>query len=108
MIDAGGSQAAPDARRLTYLVDAMTAPVSSTEIRRRVATGASIAGLVPPAGCLLFNCSGRGKSLYGIPHQDVKTIQTISGKVPVGGFFCNGEISHNRLYGYTGVLTLFV
>jgi small ligand-binding sensory domain FIST len=24
------------------------------------------------------------------------------------GFFCNGEISHNRLYGYTGVLTLFL
>jgi hypothetical protein len=24
------------------------------------------------------------------------------------GFFGNGEICHNRLYGYTGVLTLFV
>jgi small ligand-binding sensory domain FIST len=23
------------------------------------------------------------------------------------GFFANGEISRNRLYGYTGVLTLF-
>jgi small ligand-binding sensory domain FIST len=23
------------------------------------------------------------------------------------GFFANGEISHNRLYGFTGVLTLF-
>ena len=22
------------------------------------------------------------------------------------GFFCNGEISHNRVYGYTGVLSL--
>lgn len=27
---------------------------------------------------------------------------------PMVGFFGNGEISHNRLYGYTGVLTLFV
>jgi small ligand-binding sensory domain FIST len=26
--------------------------------------------------------------------------------VPLAGFFANGEISHNRLYGYTGVLTL--
>jgi hypothetical protein len=23
------------------------------------------------------------------------------------GFFANGEIYHNRLYGYTGVLTVF-
>ena len=29
------------------------------------------------------------------------------GEVPLVGFFCNGEISHDRLYGYTGVLTLF-
>ena len=26
---------------------------------------------------------------------------------PLVGFFCNGEISRDRLYGYTGVLTLF-
>jgi len=24
------------------------------------------------------------------------------------GFFCNGEISHNRVYGYTGVLSLYL
>jgi small ligand-binding sensory domain FIST len=30
------------------------------------------------------------------------------GAFPLVGFFCNGEISHNGLYGYTGVLTLFV
>ena len=29
------------------------------------------------------------------------------GDFPLAGFFCNGEISHDRLYGYTGVLTLF-
>ena len=28
--------------------------------------------------------------------------------VPLVGFFCNGEISHDRLYGYTGVLSLFL
>jgi len=30
-----------------FLIDAPTAPVSSTEVRRRLAGGASIAGLVP-------------------------------------------------------------
>ncbi len=29
-------------------------------------------------------------------------------EVPLVGFFCNGEISHNRVYGYTGVLSLFL
>jgi small ligand-binding sensory domain FIST len=35
-------------------------------------------------------------------------IQDVFGDIPLVGFFCNGEISHNRLYGYTGVLTLFI
>ena len=65
----------------------------------------------PPAGCLLFNCTGRGKSLYGVSHQDVKTIQLVNGKVPIGGFFCNGEIGPvggtNFLHGYTASLALF-
>ena len=67
--------------------------------------------LPPPVGGLLFNCTGRGKSLYGIANQDIKTIQTVSGKLPVGGFFCNGEIGPvggtNFLHGYTASLGLF-
>jgi small ligand-binding sensory domain FIST len=66
---------------------------------------------LPPAGALLFNCTGRGKSLYGVAHQDVKTIQMVSGKLPIGGFFCNGEIGPvggvNLLHGYTASLGLF-
>jgi len=27
--------------------------------------------------------------------------------VPLTGFYANGEIGRHRLYGYTGVLTLF-
>ena len=30
------------------------------------------------------------------------------GDIPLAGFFAGGEISHDRLYGYTGVLTLFL
>ena len=29
------------------------------------------------------------------------------GDIPVVGFFGNGEISHDRLYTYTGVLTVY-
>ena len=35
-------------------------------------------------------------------------IQDSLGDVPLVGFFGNGEISHNRVYAYTGVLTLFI
>lgn len=28
------------------------------------------------------------------------------GEVPLIGFYANGEISNNRLYGYTGVLAV--
>lgn len=46
MIDPAGG--APD-RPGIFLIDAPTAPVSSTDVRRRVQTGASIDGLVPAA-----------------------------------------------------------
>ena len=40
--------------------------------------------------------------------EELKAIRDRLGDFPLVGFFANGEISHNRLYGYTGVLTLFL
>lgn len=84
---------------------------SRQELRRRLQQADHTGQAPPPAGCLLFNCTGRGKSLYGSAHQDVKLIQTVSGKVPIGGFFCNGEIGPvggtNFLHGYTASIGLF-
>ena len=34
-------------------------------------------------------------------------IQAELGNIPLAGFYANGEIADHRLYGYTGVLTLF-
>jgi small ligand-binding sensory domain FIST len=62
----------------------------------------------PPRGALYFSCLGRGASLFGENSDELRMIQDGLGDVPLVGFFCNGEISHNRLYGYTGVLTLFL
>jgi small ligand-binding sensory domain FIST len=61
-----------------------------------------------PRGGLYYSCLGRGASLFGPDSGELKMIREALGDVPLVGFFCNGEISHNRLYGYTGVLTLFV
>ncbi|HUF82790.1 MAG TPA: FIST C-terminal domain-containing protein, partial [Burkholderiales bacterium] len=61
-----------------------------------------------PRGGLYYTCLGRGASLFGPNSEELKMIREALGEFPLVGFFCNGEISHNRLYGYTGVLTLFV
>ena len=37
----------------------------------------------------------------------LQTIRRELGDVPLVGFFAGGEIAHHRLYGYTGVLTVF-
>jgi small ligand-binding sensory domain FIST len=61
-----------------------------------------------PRGGVYYSCIGRGASLFGPDSAELKMIHETLGEFPLVGFFCNGEISHNRLYGYTGVLTLFV
>jgi small ligand-binding sensory domain FIST len=61
-----------------------------------------------PKGGLYYSCLGRGKNLFGNDSQELRAIQTILGDFPLVGFFANGEISHQRLYNYTGVLTVFL
>jgi small ligand-binding sensory domain FIST len=61
-----------------------------------------------PRGGVYYSCIGRGASLFGEDSTELRMIRNELGDFPLVGFFCNGEISHNRLYGYTGVLTLFL
>lgn len=60
-----------------------------------------------PKGALYHTCLGRGRHLFGEDSAELKLIQTHLGDVPLVGFYANGEICHDRLYGYTGVLTVF-
>jgi small ligand-binding sensory domain FIST len=61
-----------------------------------------------PRGGVYYSCLGRGPALFGPESSETRMIREALGDFPLVGFFCNGEISHNRLYGYTGVLTLFL
>lgn len=61
-----------------------------------------------PRGAVYYSCLGRGESLFGAKSAELALIQQVLGDMPLVGFFANGEISHDRLYGYTGVLTLFI
>jgi small ligand-binding sensory domain FIST len=58
-------------------------------------------------GGVYYSCLARGRYMFGKDSQELRLIQAELGDVPIVGFFANGEISHNRLYGYTGVLALF-
>lgn len=59
-------------------------------------------------GGVYYTCVGRGPNLFDSNSGELRIIQEELGDIPLTGFYCNGEISHNRLYGYTGVLTLFL
>ncbi len=70
-----------------------------SDLKKRAAT--------PPKGGVYFSCLARGPNMFGDASQELKIIERELGDVPLVGFFCNGEISHGRLYTYTDVLTLF-
>lgn len=58
-------------------------------------------------GGIYVSCLGRGRHQFGAEGAELAIVQDALGDVPLVGFFANGEIFANRLYGYTGVLTLF-
>lgn len=64
-----------------------------------------------PEGALLFSCTGRGRGLYGQSGHDSGMFHNRLGPVPLGGFFCNGEIGPVQgktfVHGYTSAFALF-
>jgi len=61
----------------------------------------------PPKAGIYVSCIARGAALFGEPGVETGMIRDRFGDIPLIGFFANGEISRDRLYGHTGVLTLF-
>lgn len=59
-------------------------------------------------GAIYVSCAGRGGPHFGQPHAELQWVRRALGDVPLVGFFASGEIAHRQLYGYTGVLTVFV
>lgn len=62
-----------------------------------------------PKAALYYSCVARGPNLFGRNSEELTRVsEAIGADVPLVGFFANGEICSNRLYGYTGVLTLIL
>ncbi len=83
---------------------------SLLELRKRVETEE---GVFAPKGAVYISCVARAFSDPGLSdnpheHNEVELIQDILGDVPLTGFYAGGEISKARLYGYTGILVLFL
>ena len=81
---------------------------TAREDLRRMLTAIQKGLTGPPKGGIYVSCLGRGRHLFGEDSEELKLIASQLGEFPLVGFYANGEISQDRLYGYTGVLTLFV
>ena len=58
-------------------------------------------------GAVYISCLGRGGAHFGGPHAEMKIVQHALGDVPVVGFFAGGEIAHQHILSYSGVLMVF-
>ena len=99
-----GEQVAAGDRVLFVRRDRAAAEEDLVRMVRRLKRGTAGA---PKAG-LYFSCVARGPNMFGPDSAELNILRRELGDLPLVGMFCNGEISKNRLYGYTGVLTLFL
>jgi small ligand-binding sensory domain FIST len=91
-----------------HLRDATT---SAMDLERALTTYQASSLAHPAGAALLFSCEGRGIGLYGQADHDSNAFRRLVADVPIGGFFCGGEIGpvHNSTYlhGYTSSFAVF-
>jgi small ligand-binding sensory domain FIST len=63
-----------------------------------------------PLAALMFSCVGRGAGLYGKANFDSELFKRYFHDIPMGGYFCAGEIGpvsgRTFLHGYTSVFAI--
>lgn len=79
--------------------------IEHTLHRHKLAAGSKVTAAV------LFSCLSRGSRFYGQADHDSDAFRRIVADVPLGGFFCGGEIGQVRgttyLHGHTSVFGTF-
>lgn len=79
-----------------------------TQIREHLDERAEAGGApVQAKGAVYVSCNGRGRHMFGRQSEELRIIRERLGDVPLVGFYANGEIGGQNLYGFTGVLTVF-
>lgn len=99
-----GERVATGDRLLFVRRDRRAAEEDLVRMLQRIRRGAA----APPRAGLYFSCIARGPNLFGPDSAELGLLRRELGDFPLVGMFCNGEISNRRLYGYTGVLALFL
>jgi len=62
----------------------------------------------PIRGGVYISCVSRGPAMFGEEGCELAMIHQALGEFPLIGFAADGELFHDRVYAYTGVLTLFL
>jgi small ligand-binding sensory domain FIST len=62
----------------------------------------------PIKGGVFVSCIARGANMFGEAGREARMISDVLGEFPLAGFYANGEICGNRMYGYTAVLSVFL
>lgn len=92
-----------------HVRDAMTAEEDLNTLLKQYVKDQQ--GAVQGSGALLFSCLGRGVHLFGQPDHDTGIFEKEVGLLPLGGFFCNGEIGpvgpSTYLHGFTSSFAIF-
>jgi small ligand-binding sensory domain FIST len=66
-------------------------------------------GEFKPKAALYVSCVARAFSEFdGDKECEMKLVREVIGDIPMAGFYAGGEICNARLYGYTGIITLFL
>jgi small ligand-binding sensory domain FIST len=91
-----------------HVRDSETATADLDELLQKVVLQSSF---TEAKGALLFTCNGRGQQLFGVADHDTSKLREKLGDVPVGGFFCAGEIGpvgdKHFLHGFTSSIGIF-
>lgn len=100
-----GAELEPNSIVQFHLRDARS---SAEDLERALAAASERAP--EPSGVLLFSCVGRGARLYGSTDHDSNALRRHLGELPIGGFFCSGEIGPvhgmSQVHGYTSAVAI--
>jgi small ligand-binding sensory domain FIST len=102
------AQVPPNSVVQFHLRDAST---SAFDLERTLTSYRASPQFAPANGALLFSCNGRGVGLYGQADHDSNAFKRLVADIPLGGFFCGGEIgpvqNSTYLHGHTSAFAVF-
>jgi small ligand-binding sensory domain FIST len=84
---------------------------ATRDLREALGLRRTALGGAPPAGALVFTCTGRGRGMFGVPDHDAALLADGLAGAPFAGFFAAGEIGPvdgaNFLHTFTATVALF-